>query len=82
MAIDLLIISLVPRRLVDWYLDRLYYRVYNLKESRDHAAAILRDVEPMEYTEGFRAHLLRRIDDADAEQKRLQTVITYIESNL
>ncbi len=65
------IVNLLPLRLREAYLRRLVGAVCQLYAEKARLEWMLRDVEPTEYTEGFRGHLWRRLDEAETETARV-----------
>lgn len=78
--LPLTIVRLLPRALADLYVDRIYERLSLVEKRVRVTKQLLDDIEPgHEYTEGFRAHLERKLDDGNIERYALTQRIADVE---
>lgn len=78
-----LLLLLLPRTWVERHLDGLRFRLTFLNDEERKARAILAEVDAgYEYTEGFRAHLQRKLDDWKTERQLLVDRIADVEELL
>ena len=83
MHLPLFLLLLLPRTWVERHLDGLRFQLTFLNDEERKACAILAEVDAgHEYTEGFRAHLQRKLDDWKEERKRLVDRIADVEELL
>ncbi len=73
----------LPRFFLLWYATRLLNKVVSAKEEIKSINKLLEDVDPKaiyEYTEGFRTHLIRRLDECYAKQCKLIRIVDSLET--
>jgi hypothetical protein len=70
--VPLPILRLLPRFILNSYANRARIKLHLVEEEADKVSRLLDDVErEYEYTEGFREHLSRRLEDCYIERFEL-----------
>lgn len=74
------IVRLLPASLCAAYLRRLDTRIVRLHLEHSSLEAVLEGCDPgWEYTEGFRNHLSRRLEELDAEASRIAAQVARLD---
>lgn len=74
-------LRLFPSWVLGWYADRLFDRFKAADDEVKRVAGLLEDVSPgYEYTEGFRDHLARRLEDVEDRRARLAESLNVLDA--
>lgn len=75
------IISLFPCRIQMWYADRLVTRTIKLAAREDCLSSALAGLDGQyEYTEGYRAHLIRLLEESRNKRRILKARLEEMET--